>query len=191
MRLFVAVDVDRDTAARAGHLINVLRRRAAELAPDSKITWVAADRLHLTVRFIGAAADDLAATIRRELEPPLALAPFGMTIAGTGAFPKIGPPRVVWAGVSDGAGALREVERQVTERLTRAGVPPEARAYNPHLTLARIRDASGLRPAALFEGLADFSAGTSHIEAITLFESRLSPRGAEYVALQRTPLRAG
>ncbi len=63
-------------------------------------------------------------------------------------------------------------------------------AYDPHLTLARVRDATGLEVPALLEGLAETEIGRMEVEAITLFESRLSPQGPTHTALQRTPLPA-
>ena len=65
------------------------------------------------------------------------------------------------------------------------------RPYSPHLTLARVREAAGLRSASLLDGLEDRSLGTTRIDAITLFQSRLSPKGPTYVPLLRTSLRAG
>ena len=56
-------------------------------------------------------------------------------------------------------------------------------------TLARVREAGGLRSAALLESIKDTTFGTTTVDAITLFESRLSPKGPNYVALQRTGLR--
>jgi 2'-5' RNA ligase len=57
MRLFVAIDVGPAIAAAAQELIGELRRRTAERAPRARIAWVAADRHHVTVRFIGQADD--------------------------------------------------------------------------------------------------------------------------------------
>jgi len=74
----------------------------------------------------------------------------------------------------------------VSERLARAGIGAEERPYNPHLTLARVREAGGLRSVALLEGVGETTLGGTAVEAITLFESRLSPKGPTYVALQRT-----
>jgi 2'-5' RNA ligase len=42
--------------------------------------------------------------------------------------------------------------------------------------------------APLVEGLTATVLGTTRVEAITLFESRLSPKGPDHVPLQRTPL---
>jgi 2'-5' RNA ligase len=51
-----------------------------------------------------------------------------------------------------------------------------------------VRAAPGLRAARLLEGLEKRSLGTTRIDAITLFESRLSPTGPTYVPMLRTSL---
>lgn len=188
MRLFVAVEIAPAVAEAAAALIEQLRERAIRLAPRSRISWVTADRLHVTVRFIGNVDADRADAVRRVLAPSLGQAPFDLTLAGVGTFPPKGPPRVLWSGVSDGREPLLAIEQRVGERLARAGIAAEERPYNPHLTLARVREAGELRSAALLEDAGETTLGTTAIEAITLFESRLSPKGPTYVALQRTRL---
>jgi 2'-5' RNA ligase len=72
------------------------------------------------------------------------------------------------------------------------GVQAERRAYSAHLTIARVKEVPGrgghheLR-AALREVAAD--AGRCAIDAVTVFRSRLSPKGSTYEALLRVPLR--
>ena len=190
MRLFVGISLDPKVAAAAGALVEQLRRRAARLARASRITWIPDARLHLTVRFIGPVDEDRARVMREVLEPPLPIDPFDLTFEGAGAFPKSGAPRVLWVGVTAGRDGLDRVEREVTRRLATVNVPPEDRVYRPHLTLARVREAAGLRSAALFERVEGIALGTSHVDAITLFESRLSPKGPTYVALQTTALQS-
>jgi 2'-5' RNA ligase len=188
MRLFVGVEIDAPMAAAAGALIRALRVRAQQLAPQSRLAWIPEDRLHLTVRFIGQTDEAGATAILQVMEPPLALAPFDLGVAGPGAFPPSGKPKVIWVGVNDGSDRLAQVEREVTRRLAAAGIPPEDRPYSPHLTLARVRDAAGLQSRALFEGADGGRLGTTRVDTITLFESRLSPHGPAYVPLLRTRL---
>jgi 2'-5' RNA ligase len=96
---------------------------------------------------------------------------------------------VFWAGIGAGAEQLMSIEREVTTRLVACGIGPEERDYRPHVTLARVREHAGLRGRDLLDGLADRSFGDSTVDAITLFQSRLSPRGSVYVPLQSTELR--
>ena len=188
MRLFVAIELDPAVAEAAGAVVDELRRRAGRLAPRARITWVAPGRMHLTVAFIGQADEPRASRIRQALGSAAGLTPFDLTVAGLGAFPRTGQPRVLWAGLSGGRDALLRLERSVVSRLADAEIAPEPRAYNPHLTLARVREASGLRAPALFDGLANHPIGTTKVRAITLFDSRLSSTGPTYVPLQRTVL---
>jgi 2'-5' RNA ligase len=188
MRLFVAVELNRAIEEAARDVIDDLRARAARLAPRAKITWASPERMHLTVRFIGEADETNARAIRSALGPTIDAPVFDVTVEGVGAFPPKGPLRVVWAGLTDGRSGLLEVERAVSQRLHTL-VPAEDRPFSPHLTLARVKEPADLSRAKLFEGLTEKHFGTVHVDAITLFESRLSPKGATHVPLQRTALR--
>ena len=190
MRLFVAVEIEPGLASAAAALIGELRARAGRLAPRARITWVTPERLHVTLAFIGNADQARSETICGVLAPAVAVPPFRLTAAGAGAFPKSGQPRVLWAGLTSGADRLRQLEREVSSRLAAAGVTPEPRAFNPHLTLARVREAAGLRAGPLFDGLDGDVIGATGVEAITLFDSRLSSKGPTYVPLLRAPLAA-
>ena len=187
MRLFAAVEIGHTLSARAAGIGRELQRRAAASAPHAKITWVPADRLHLTVRFIGELQDARAAAVCEALKAPLGLPPFHLTLEGAGAFPKGGSPRVLWVGVTDGREGLLAAEREVSARLKSLGIPEESRPYNPHLTLARVREPAGLRTAGLLDGLTEQCVGTVRIDAITLFQSKLSPKGPAYTPLLRIP----
>jgi 2'-5' RNA ligase len=188
MRLFVAVELEDTAAAVLGRIGEACRRRAARIAPSARVTWVPADRLHLTVRFIGEVDEGRASSLQQALATPMAIAPFALTFTGLGAFPPQGPPRVLWIGIGAGREALLAAEGEVSARLERCGVPREGRPFSPHLTLARVRDAAGLAARDLFAAHDAPLAIDSGVNAITLFESRLSSSGPTYRARQRTPL---
>ena len=187
MRLFAAVRIDPAVARTIAVLIEDLRRRVSSRAPSARVSWVKESQLHITSRFIGHVSDHDVATIRDALSVPLSAAPFEVSAAGTGAFPARGAPRVFWAGVRDGVESLVRIEEEVSRRLEGCGIPREHRPYRPHITLARIRDAAGLR-ASILEGDADRRFGDWRVDAITLFESRASPQGHQYLPLCETPL---
>ena len=167
------------------------RARARRLAPAARITWVAPERLHVTVRFLGAADEERAAAIRTALMPPVPLSAFGCAIAGIGTFPVRGTPQVVWAGIGDGRAGFVALAGEVSRRLAAAGVAPEGRPYRPHVTIGRVRDAAGLRAERWLDGMTTIPLGRLTVRVVTLFESRLSPRGPAYVPLLDTPLDAG
>lgn len=189
MRLFTAIELGEKTAADAAALVTALRRRTETTAPRAKVTWVTPDRMHLTLRFIGEADAGQGGRIIDALRESIALPPFDLEWGEPGAFPGKGTPRVLWLAAARGADALAAVEAAITDRLSSLGLTREARPYRPHLTLGRVREAVGLAVPALFEGLHPRVRGT-HVDAITLFQSRLSPKGPSYTVLQKTPLKA-
>jgi len=189
VRLFVAVEIGEKLAKQAAKLTQELERRATAAARRAKVTWIPADRMHLTIRFIGEVDDGKVSMVRQSLEQPLSVAPFSLALCGAGTFPRSGTPRVVWLGVTKGREQLLLVEREITARLTPLGIPEEGRAYSPHLTVARVREPAGLKSARLLDGLTDHRVGTTRIEAITLFQSKLSPKGPTYTPLLHTPLK--
>jgi RNA 2',3'-cyclic 3'-phosphodiesterase len=186
LRLFTAIELGDDVCANAGTLVDTLRRRASHSAPDARVTWVAPERMHLTLRFIGEVDDSKAEAIVSALREPIAHESFDVRWRGLGSFPPRGAPRVLWVGVAIGSEELRDAERAISDRLATLGMPRENRPYSPHLTLARVREPAGLRTAPLFEGL-DGALGETHVNAITLFRSHLSPKGPTYVVMQKTP----
>lgn len=189
MRLFIAVDVGAAIQLAAAGVSDQLKLRAARLAPRARVSWVKPERMHVTVRFIGEADERQYAAIRSALEPALSAGRFDLTIRGIGSFPPDRPPRVLWAGVAEGLEALRVVEREVGARLDGLRIPRTAAAFTPHLTLARVKTSAGLRAETLCDGLENAVLGTAAVEAVTLFESRLSSTEPVYVAHGRTLLR--
>jgi 2'-5' RNA ligase len=189
VRLFVAVHPGAEVVAAAQQVITDLRARVATLAPAARITWIPPDLMHLTVRFIGDVPPEQAEAIVAGCSDPLPAAPFRLEAVGVGAFSARGTPRVVWGGLTMGTAELRRVERLVSARLADLGVAPDDREFTPHLTLARVREAAGLRTSALLAGFDQVPLGAGTVDAITLFQSRLSPHGPTYVPLQHAALR--
>lgn len=184
----MAVHPGAAVVAAAQQVVERLRERVASQAPAARITWIPPELMHLTVRFIGQTSPAQAESVAAALGAPLPAPPFALEAAGIGAFSDRGVPRVVWGGLLRGAAELRRVERLVSERLAAIGIPPDDREFTPHLTLGRVRDGAGLRTSALLAGLGEVPLGTGTVDAITLFESRLSPHGPTYVPVCRTPL---
>lgn len=188
MRLFVAVDLDARLRAAAADLVARWQARAARAAPQARIAWSAPEGLHVTLRFLGDVDAGRARQVLDVLAPDVSREAFEMTLAGAGTFPPQGPPRVIWVGVTGGRESMIALEQDVSARLALVGFPPEARPYTPHLTLARVRDPAGLRAPALFGPAADVQLGATWVDAITLYESRLTPSRAVHVPLLRARL---
>jgi 2'-5' RNA ligase len=166
-----------------------IRDRLLDLMDEGLPTlrWQDEDQLHVTLRFIGEVergqAEDLAAALTAFRFPA-----FELRLAGVGRFARR-RAGALWAGL-----APREPLAHLAARLERlcqtAGLPPERRAYHPHLTLARW---SGPEPAAaLGPWLQSHAALTSEpwpADRVTLYESTLTPTGAHYEPVLELPAR--
>jgi 2'-5' RNA ligase len=188
LRLFIGIELDgqvRDTAAAIAESLRI------QLGRDIDARWIPAANLHITLWFIGEVADDRVDALLRAIDLPFEEASFDIDVAGLGAFPKSGAPRVIWIGVLSGAERLVRLHAELAARLRPFGIEPERRGYSAHLTIARVKDApGGGRDGHLRAALraTPAVAGQSRVAAVTIFRSRLSPKGAAYEALLRVPL---
>ncbi|HUE66733.1 MAG TPA: RNA 2',3'-cyclic phosphodiesterase [Candidatus Acidoferrum sp.] len=155
----------------------------ASLAPQFR--WTPAANLHLTLRFLGQVELERAEEIADRLaaiEP----AAFDLRLGELGTF-KRGPlARVVWLGLSLGAGEAGALAGLVEAECVRAGLEPEGRRFNAHLTLARARARDGSQLPALPDPPDLPSWGA---EELILYRSRLGRGGSVYEPLRRLSLR--
>jgi RNA 2',3'-cyclic 3'-phosphodiesterase len=189
MRLFVALDVSEAVRRRSADLIDSLSSRID--AGNSRIGWVPPDRLHLTLLFIGHVDADTAADIQTRLSSPFDMDPFTIRFGGLGLFPPTGGPRVVWVGIESGGAEVQRLHLETVRRLEGVPFRRESRPFSAHLTLGRFRDRAPARVRRELLASAPPRIGRCTIEAVTLYESRLSPRGPTYIPVLRSPLQPG
>jgi len=144
--------------------------------------WQRDEQLHLTLRFIGEVdrhqAQDIAAALGRVNHVPMRL-----SLGQPGSFDRRGRIDSLWVGVQPQA-EVAALARRVDRALVGVGLPPETRAFVPHITVARLsRDAGSIAhwPAAPIPALAWDVAG------FALWESWLGTGGAEYSVVTRWP----
>jgi 2'-5' RNA ligase len=141
---------------------------------------VAAVNLHLTLRFLGAVRretlDRLAAGLRAVRRDP-----FEVRLGEVGTFGRGSAVRVVWLGVEEGKAALAGLAGLVEAECRDAGLEPEPRPYNPHLTLGRVRERRG---NALPELPQPPAVAPWTVAGFHLYQSRLGPSGAVHSVLE-------
>ena len=174
-RLFVAI--------RPPEAIRDLPIDAMDDSADFR--WQGEDQLHLTLRFIGEVerplAEDIAAAMGRIHAPR-----FALRIAGTGRFDQSNSG-ALWAGVEPKA-PVAALAAKVERACQSCGLPPERRAYHPHITLARWKGRRSREATAFLERSASLSSDPFEVDSFSLFESRLSRHGAHYEEVERYPL---
>ena len=184
MRLFLAIELE--DAIRAA--LAALQTRLKEAEAD--VRWVEPGNFHLTVKFIGDQPDTLLPEIETVCaEVAGATTDFRFQVRGAGAFPKRGPLKTIWVGLSgEGADAWKALALRAQEPLAAFGVAREG-GLVPHITLGRVKSGAGmdaLRAVLAAEAATD--CGEQAVGQITLMKSTLDPRGAIHTPLRHFAL---
>jgi len=187
-RLFVAVGLPGEIKEALARLQDRFRDLGG------RISWVRAEGMHVTLKFLGGTPVDRIPALVEALERAAgSCRPLEVRLAGTGVFPGPSRPRVLWVGLDRGAEGMAGVFAAVDRELGGVGFDAETRPFHPHVTLARIKalpDIAGL--ARRLSSLQRVEIGEMHVGEIHLMESRLEPGGAVYTSLARVELgRAG
>jgi 2'-5' RNA ligase len=145
--------------------------------------------LHFTLHFLGEIDETQSPALFRLIDAVASRhQKFMVTYRGTGAFPSLHRPSVIWAGVSDSRD-LELIHQQLGEGLVDLGIPVEGRRFAPHITLARIRcrpDTAALND--FFHAWQDRLIGQQEVSSICLKESVLSQTGAIHHTLHESHL---
>jgi RNA 2',3'-cyclic 3'-phosphodiesterase len=181
VRAFVALNFPERVRQELWDALAPLRQRREKLP----VKWVPPENIHLSLKFLGDVEETRAPELRTALQQVAGSGtesrPLTLEIAGFGVFPDYHRPHVLWAGVTAEPG-LELLQHGIEQAFAPLGFPTEARAFRPHVTVARAaRDA---KPRE-FAGLAELLAGIDFNETVTvsdvdLMQSTLRPEGSVY-----------
>ena len=149
--------------------------------------WIDPKNYHVTLRFIGDVDDDVAGEVA-SLLGRVRRVPFELRLDGITSFGGK-KPRAVVATVASSP-ALMEVQAEQERLMQRIGLEPEGRKYTPHITLARLRDASSRDVAEYLAAHGLFRAPPFRVSGFALFSSRASVGGGPYVVEASYPFSA-
>lgn len=148
--------------------------------------WIDVENYHITLRFVGdideRAAHDVHAALERIDRPA-----FKVTLDGLYAFGGDRPRAIV--ATAKPTAPLVELQAEQERLIRRLGIPAETRKFAPHVTLARLRQASPRAVADYLSLRGWFSSLVFEADHFTLFSSRDSVGGGPYVAEAIYPLR--
>ncbi len=175
LRVFVAVDIPEQSV-----LDNLSRARDLLVDTGADLKPVATENFHITIRFIGEIPLSLVNEICNELRK-LEFQPFKVRVKGIGVFPSITRPRVIWAGVSEGADELTKIHEYVEKMLRRLGFPPDREKFIPHITLARVRSGRNIsKLVKVINEIISMEFGEFTVNEVVLKRSILTPAGPIY-----------
>jgi len=182
MRAFIAIDLPDEICKPLGEWQAEFRASCEAGSQNlGDIRWTRPEGFHLTLKFLGHVPDDRIDRVIEALKPLCDFQRFPVEVKGFGFFPNARRPRVLWVGVK-APPALQGLAERLEASMERVGFAREQRSFTPHLTLARFKSP---RPQPGLEQLLkqrgeDASLGRFEVSEFVLFESKLSPLGAEY-----------
>jgi len=183
MRLFVGLDLPYEMRRNLELLLHLLK-------PKARIHWSPVANVHITTKFIGefpeACLDELKAALGAVARP----GELRIALQGLGWFPNADRPHVLFAGIQVPAG-LATLARDTEAACAQLGIEPENRPFQPHLTLARIRDGEPLfeLKKAISE-LPNTDFGAFSAQNFHVYRSQLQPGGSVYTKLATFPITA-
>lgn len=176
MRLFIAINLPDAEKGRLSKALEPLARM------DLPVRWVAADSLHITLKFLGEVAENQLVRVRTAMTKAVrGISEFDVTVAGLGAFPSPSKPRIFKVGVAP-VSELLQLQQRVEAECALIGFEPEQREYSPHITVGRARGRMDRITTDI-----DYNA-TLPVRAVDLMRSHVSPRGARYEVIDRMEL---
>ena len=179
-RSFIAVELSTEIAEGVRGIQKGLRERTGG------VSWVRPEGIHLTLKFLGDVDPGRIEGIAGKAEACVkGRGPFFIGIRGCGGFPNPRNPRVIWIGVEDPAGFLKEIQARLEQGMEEMDFTREERAYTPHLTIGRLRSGKGKGDVSqALEAMKGCDLGSMEVREICLFRSQLKPTGAEYTKLK-------
>jgi 2'-5' RNA ligase len=185
-RSFFAVELSAEIAVGVRKIQGVLKERA------TGVRWVRPEGIHLTLKFLGEVEQDRIEAIEHKAgEVVQGIRPFTVEIKGGGGFPTAKNPRVIWIGVEDHSGMLKQLQTRIEAGMAELSFTQEKRGFTPHLTVGRLRSGKGNKTVAqAIDAIKTSDLGSLEVREIILFRSHLKPTGAEYTKLGSFPLEA-
>lgn len=186
IRCFIAINLPDRIRSSIDSLITELRKTGAD------VSWVPAERIHLTLKFLGNTDNAMIPEITERLSKKLShYSAFYIKIVGVGSFPSEKRPRVLWVGIENSA-VLNSIWKDMDAELAELGFQSEDRPFSPHLTIGRVRSQRGT--AGMLNSFAerrgtDF--GAFEVRSIQVMRSELKPAGAEHTSIAEIPIGAG
>jgi 2'-5' RNA ligase len=181
--LFIGIGLSPDCRRAIAGAVSPLREKGVP------VSWTPEHNLHLTLKFLGktpaSRVNELAGLMAKAGR---GIPPFLLRVEEAGAFPSLRAPRILWIGIREPLELVRKLHQNMENALSGAGFPRDERPFHPHVTVGRVR---GRVAPGWGETYASAVSGvvfdTVSVASYRVYESRLSPSGANYSVLREVP----
>jgi 2'-5' RNA ligase len=183
-RVFVGIDLSRKLTA----VIPLLRTTV--IGPGEDVRWISGRNLHLTLSFLGNISEEEIILLSTHLKEVQQLPKFTITVDGTGSFPDVGAPKILWMGVDKGHDELADLQSIVDEISVPYKEKKQEEHFVPHITIGRLKhkkNHSNFDVSAFMNTV--YSPIEISINTVSLYESNLTPEGPRYTILSSFLLR--
>jgi 2'-5' RNA ligase len=179
-RLFTGIPLPKDFSDALLRACDAVRETDPSWRDEK---WVAAENLHVTLKFIGWMPDEAMSALLVEVGAAIeAVTPFELPFEGIRPVPGVRRARMLWGTFLDPDGACAALARSVERAVLPFGVEPETRPFSAHATLVRAH-----RPHAISDGAVSAASAvlreapeSMSVPSASLFSSTLTPRGPHY-----------
>ena len=113
---------------------------------------------------------------------------FTMSLKGTGVFPNLRRPRVIWVGSGSGEEELSHMAKRIEEEMEKIGFPKEKRKFSAHFTIGRVKSAKNIEKLMELVESSDFQTEKIEVNEVVVMKSQLHSAGAIYTPLKKIPL---
>jgi len=183
LRAFVALEISNPEVLDS---MVAFQRELTGTGADLKA--VERENIHFTVKFLGDITESQAMEVDERLKK-LRLGKAEAEVKGVGAFPNVGRPSVVWAGVAAAhEGRVKPIAQEAIAALEGIG-ERDRRPFTAHATLARVRSMRGVGELASIIRLnSDRTFGEVRFVELKLKSSVLGHGGPTYTDIGVYPL---
>ncbi len=176
-RIFVAVDISEHSRRKVAEHIAELNNKFHSV----NVGWERAEKIHITLKFLGEMDDFQLEKLKGVIQKIAGkVSGFKLRISSNGVFPSPQNARILWLGVTGDIEILQKINSVLENECEKIGFKKEQRIYQPHLTIARIRDpkkANGLIENHLENKIEPVE---FEVSEIIIYESKLQPTGSIY-----------
>lgn len=179
IRSFIAFDIGNETVLK-----RIMDMQTVIAKAGADVKFVEPKNIHITIRFLGNIKQSMVERIYEAMQK-IQFTPFNVKIHGIGAFPNLRYPRVLWAGITEGASQLQSIFNQLEPLLRNLGFKPDPKGFSPHLTIARVKSGRNKAELAKIVGEnVDYDFGIVRAGCLRLKRSNLTPKGPIYSTLK-------
>lgn len=184
-RLFIGVGVNSENQSDLLEVCRKLKINASK--KELEVRWSPPENWHITLKFLGDVEETQIEDLKAALDRASAKVEASkLRASGVGAFPEERHARVLWAGVARSQ-VLLDLQSEVEAECTPLGFPPEDRQFNPHITLARLRNAISVRD--MISPFVRRTFNDVELSELILFESKQAGPFTTYLPLHRALLK--